>query len=96
MTKDQWQGIAERVLTILATYLVAKGYITTSQVGDIVNLGLAVAAVGYGFYINRPTAIAQSAAALPGTTVITTPDIAKATPDNNNIISNTENKAVVK
>lgn len=96
MTKDQISGVADRLLVVLATYMVAKGYITQSQAAEYIPLVLALASAIYGWYVNRPVAIAQSAAALPGTTVITTPDIARATPMEGNIIANTENKVVAR
>lgn len=96
MTKDQVLGVADRLLIALTSWLAAKGYITQGQVADIISLGVAAVAVGYGFYINRPVSIAKSAAALPGTLVVTTPEIAAATPNQENIRSSTETEVKVK
>jgi len=96
MTKDQLSGGLDRALTVLVTwlltYLTTKGYITSSQAADFMPLILAIVTAIYGWYVNRPIAIAQSAAALPGTTVVTTADIAQATPNEKNIVSNKTNQ----
>jgi hypothetical protein len=64
-----------------------KGWITKQDALDYGAeygpLLLAVVSAWYGWRINRPKAIVQSAAALPNTTVVTTPDIAKSTPEPN-------------
>lgn len=92
MTKDQTTGTLERVATVfftwLLTWLTSKGYISSSQAAEILPLLLAVGAAIWGWWTNRPTAIVQSAAALPGTTVVTTPVLASSTPEAN-IVSST-------
>jgi hypothetical protein len=87
ITFDQVRGPIERVIYIGLGWLVARGYITNAEVANYATLLLAIAAAGYGWWQNRPKAIAQSAAALPGTTIVTTPELAKATPEAN-IVSN--------
>ena len=52
-----------------------------------------VVSVWYAWWVNRPKAILQSAAAVPGTTVVTVPEIAHATPETN-IVSATTNVVV--
>ena len=99
MNKDQGTGIVERVLYGLIMALlakaIAKGWITSEE-APYYAAGI-VTAIGsvWAWWINRPKAIAQSAAAIPGTTVITTPDIAGDTPETN-IVSNTATKVVSK
>lgn len=95
-TVDQVKGAADRILIALLTFIVSKGWVTPSQAAEYTTnlLPLALALVGawYGWYINSPKSIVQSAAALPGTTVVTTHDLAQATPNEANIVSNVTNK----
>lgn len=100
VTKDQGMSIAERVIYGIAMALgmkfVAWGYIEADMApyfaaGAVSGIGSA-----YAWWINRPKAIVQAAANLPGTTVVTTADLSAATPDQANIVSNTENKVVNK
>ena len=95
ITFDQIRGPIERVVYIGLGWLVARGYITSAEVANWATLILALAAAFYGWWQNRPQAVAQSAAAIPGTTVITTPAIAAATPETN-IKSNATTEAVTK
>lgn len=96
LTWDQISGPADRVILMALTWAVSKGYITTADVAPFAGALLAFAGAAYGWWVNRPKAIVQSAAALPGTTVITTPDLAAATPKQDNIVSNTEQKVTPK
>lgn len=97
-SKDQATGVAERIIYGLAMgvlmKLVAAGYLDADMApyvaGGIVTLVGGV----WAWWINRPKALLQSAASVPGTTVVTTPDLAKATPNEANIVSNTNNKVV--
>lgn len=90
-TWSQISGIVERLITIaLATafsYAVLKGWISKEDAvkwgADLAPLILAAASAWYGYRINRPKAIAQAAAALPDTTVVTSPAIARSTPERN-------------
>lgn len=95
ITFDQIRGPIERIVYIGLGWLVARGFITSAEVGNYATLVLAIAAAFYGWWQNRPKAIAQSAAALPGTTVVTTPDLAASTPETN-IKSNVTNQVVTK
>lgn len=90
-TWDQVKGIVERLTTValasVFSYAVLKGWITKQQAIDygaeLVPIVLAAASAWYGWRINRPKAIVQSAAALPNTVVVTTADLAKSTPEAN-------------
>lgn len=90
-TWDQIKGVAERLVTIalasLLSYAVLKGWITKeaaiSYGADWGPIILAALSAWYGWRINRPKAIVQSAAALPNTVVVTTSDLAKSTPEPN-------------
>jgi hypothetical protein len=89
-TWDQIKGVAERLILLGLAWLAAGGYIGQ---GDVLTYGPAILMlVGslYAWFVNRPKAIVQSAAALPGTTVVTTPDLAKSTPEAN-IVSGVTN-----
>lgn len=91
ITFDQIRGPVERIVYIGLGWLVARGIITSAEVANYATLALAVAAAFYGWWQNRPKAIMQSAAAIEGTTVVTTPALAKATPEMN-IVSNLSSK----
>lgn len=94
-TWDQIKGVVERLITVgvasIFSLIVLKGWITKQQAIDygaeLVPLIIAAASAYYGWKINRPKEIAQSAAALPGTVVVTTPDIAGSTPERNIVSS---------
>lgn len=93
---SQLTGVADRVILILLTYAAAKGWIASTDVAGLATLILAILGAVYAFYVNRNTNLAKQAAAIPNTTVITTPEIAKATPDQSNIVSNADLKVVPK
>lgn len=61
-----------------AVWLVAKGYISASDAAQYIPLLVGIGAAVYAWWINREKALLQSAAAVPGTTVVTTPTLAKA------------------
>lgn len=98
-TNDQVKGIIERVayglIMLILGKLVARGVIDGDMAAYIA--GGAVTAIGgaYAWWVNRPKAIVQSAAALPGTTVLTTHTLATSTPEGN-IVSADTNKVVNK
>lgn len=64
-TWDQISGVLDRVLIALFAYLVAKGYVAGDQVAGYISLIIGIAGAVWGWYVNRPKAILQSAAALP-------------------------------
>lgn len=83
ITFDQVRGPVERIILVGLGFLAARGYISSEEVAGYATLALAVIAAFYGWWQNRPVAIAKSAAALPDTTVVTTPEIAAATTESN-------------
>lgn len=95
VTFDQIRGPIERVIYIALGWFVARGFITSAEVANYATLILAIIAAFYGWWQNRPKAILQSAAALQGTTVVTTHDMASNTPETN-IVSNTQQKVVTR
>lgn len=87
-SKDSPLGIAERVVYGIAMAVLMKavqaGWITADMAPYVA--GGVVTAVGgfWAWWINRPIALAQAAAALsPDTKVVTTAEIAGATPEIN-------------
>lgn len=94
-TWDQISGIAERLITVtlasIFSYAVLKGWITKQQAIDygaeLLPLVLGAAAAGYAAWRNRPKSLVQRAAALPGTAVVTTPALARSTPEANIVSS---------
>jgi len=99
-SKDQLTGMLERAVTVFftwfLTYASTKGYLTTSQVAEFLPLLIGIGTVIVGWWVNRAKNLVQAAAAIPGTVVVTTPELAKATPDQNNIVSNADTKVVSK
>lgn len=95
-TTDQVKGMLDRGIAVLITMFLAwcvkKGYLGESDAATLAPAIVLLPSLAWGWWNNRPKAVVQAAANVPGTTVITTPDIAKATPMEGNIISNTENK----
>lgn len=99
MNKDQASATIDRVITVfvtwLFTYLTTKGIITSSQAAEFMPLALTLLFGIYGWWISKPSNIILAASNIPGTTVVTTPELAQATPTAQNVISNTEAKGVI-
>lgn len=101
-TWDQIHGVAERVITLglaaLLSFAVIKGWITTDQAKEYgVEYGplvIGLVASIYAYRHNSPQTLAERTANIPNTTVITTPEIAAATPNQSNIISAATNETV--
>ena len=90
----QISGILDRVVLVGLTWVASKGWITPTDVAGLATLIVGIAGAVYSFYINRNSSLASRAAAIPGgTTVITTPAIAAATPEKN-VVSNADLKVV--
>lgn len=87
LTSDQISGSLDRVVLVLITWgltqAAQRGWISTSDVAALAPALVTIVAFVWGYWVNRPKAIVQSAAALPGTTVVTTPTLAAATPESN-------------
>lgn len=101
-TKDQFSGVADRLAIAVVTYLVAKGYVPQALSADLIQLLVIAAGLAWGWYVNRPQAILQSAAAIPNpaaadgkTQIVASPELAAATPEKN-IQSSDANKVVHK
>ncbi len=91
---DQVSGSLDRILWTalgsLATWLVTKGYLSASDAALLVPVAVALVSGIYGLWTNRQKALVQSAANVPGTIVVTSNDLAVATPGQQNIVSNTK------
>lgn len=88
---SQISGGLDRILLVGLTWLASKGYITSADVANYAALIVGIAGALYAFYVNRNTNLAKQAASIPGTTVLTTPEIANNTVQPN-VVSNTTNK----
>jgi hypothetical protein len=93
MQQDQLKGMLDRVGLVLATWFLAwmvrKGWIGTEDSAVLLPGLILLPALAWGYWNNRNKALVQSAANVPGTVVVTSPELAAATPDQNNIVSNT-------
>lgn len=69
MTKDQVQGAGDRALLVLVTWFLTfatnKGWLTTSDVASLAPALVTIVGFAWGWWVNRPKAILQSAQALP-------------------------------
>ena len=99
-TKDQASGIFERVMYGVALAAAMKfvqwGWLDAESAPYVAGGIVTLIGGAWAFWINRPKAIAQAAANIPNTIVITTPEIAAATPNQSNIVSSTDMKAINK
>lgn len=93
MQSDQLKGMIDRAVIVFATmflhWLVQKGYIGESDSAQLLPLLVLLPALFWGWWNNRDKALVQSASNVPGTVVVTTRELALATPDQKNIIANT-------
>lgn len=94
LSADQITGQLRQLLPILGSMAVALGWISPEKANTLISNILAVigplmilGGIVWTAIANTQKAIAQSAAAIPGTVVVTTPELAKSTPEGN-IVSN--------
>lgn len=94
MSNDQIAGQLRQILPILGSMAVALGWISPEKANAVVTNILAIVGplmilggIVWTAFANTEKALVQSAAAIPGTVVVTTPDLAVATPERN-IVSN--------
>lgn len=93
---SQLSGVVERLITAALMYAVGRGWLLSSDVAPLAALGLAAISAGYAIVVNRNTNLAKQAASIPDTKVVTTPEIAAATPNQTNIVSSSDMKVVAK
>ncbi len=93
MQQDQIKGMLDRAIAVLATmllnWMVTKGWLGQSDAATLLPALVLLPALAWGYWNNRDKALVQSAANVPGTVIVTQPALAAATPDQNNIVSNT-------
>lgn len=92
---SQVSGGVDRIILVALSFAVGKGWITQGDVANYSALILGILGALYSFWVNRSANLAKRAAAVPGTTVVTTPEIANAVPDAK-VVSNTEHEVVAK
>ena len=104
MGQDQIKGMLDRAIAVLATmflgWCVNKGYIGQGDSATLLPALILLPSLAWGWWNNRPKALLQSAATVVGadgkpTVIITSPELAAATPENT-IVSSATTKAVTK
>lgn len=93
---SQISGAVDRVILITLGWFVGKGYISSGDATIITGGLVAILGVFYSMFVNRNANLAKQAASIPGTIVVTTPEVAAATPNNQNILPNTQTQVVPK
>lgn len=93
LQQDQIKGMLDRVVLVVSTWFLAwmvrRGWIGSEDSALLLPGIIVLPALVWGWWNNRNKALVQSAANVPGTVVVTSPELAAATPDQNNIVSNT-------
>lgn len=103
MQSDQIKGMIDRAIAVLATmllgWMVKKGWLGESDAATLMPALVLLPALAWGWWNNRNVALLQSAANVVGadgkkTVIVTSPELAIATPEQNNIVSNTDAKVI--
>ena len=91
MNQDQRLSLLRTILITAGVSWLAKAGLDTTTATSIMSavaaLLMAVGAAAWGVYAKRNTGLISSAASVPNTTIVTTAEIAKATPAQANIVS---------
>ncbi len=81
MTNDQLQGAGDRSLLVLLTWFLTyasnRGWLSSSDVAALAPALVTIVGFAWGWWVNRPKAILQSASALPEVTKIVSSDAAQ-------------------
>lgn len=106
MQSDQIKGMLDRAIAVLATmflnWLVTKGFLGQSDAATLLPALVLLPALAWGWWNNRDAALISSAGNVvdPKTgkkaIIVTSPELAAATPDQNNIVSSTDVKVTQK
>lgn len=106
MQSDQIKGMLDRAILVLATWLLSKavsaGWISQADSAQLLPALIILPALAWGWWNNRDKALIQSAGNVvdPKTNkpviIVTSPEMAAATPGQNNIVSNEDVKVVNK
>lgn len=89
LTWDQMKGVVERLVGLGLLWAVARGLIDQQAAIDYGPYVVALISAIYAAWHNRPKSLVQRAAAVPGTAVVTTPELANSTPEMNIVSSAT-------
>lgn len=101
---DQLKGMLDRALIVFATtllgWMVKKGWISESDSAVFLPALVALPAIAWGAYNNRAVAQLQKAGRVVGedgkkTVVVTSPELANATPNEANIISTSSSQVAI-
>lgn len=99
MQQDQLKGMLDRAIAILATmflaWMVKRGWLGESDSAALLPLVVLLPSLAWGWWNNRDKALVQAAAAVPGTVVVTTKELATSTPGQQNIVANTASAKVI-
>lgn len=97
MGQDQIKGMLDRAIAVIATmflnWMVTKGWLGQSDAATLMPALVLLPALAWGWYNNRDKALLQSAANVidpktnKPTLIITSAEMAAATPENNNIVA---------
>lgn len=80
MSWEQISSILRHILTFGGGFIVAKGWLSDATVQQLIGAIITVGGAIWAVYNKTPSSIVASAAALPGTTVVTTPALAASVP----------------
>ena len=106
MGQDQIKGMVDRTILVLATWLLSKavsaGWLSQADSAQLLPALIILPALAWGWWNNRDKALISSAGNVvdPKTNepviIVTSPEMAEATPRQNNIISRDDVKVVNK
>lgn len=109
LTTDQASGIADRTISGTMIWLISfflgklavAGYLAASDVPQLSVAVIILGSAAWGYWVNRPKAIVQAAANIVNpdgtkTIIVTSAELAAATPDQANIVSNIANSVIDK
>ena len=106
MQSDQIKGMVDRTILVLATWLLAKavsaGWLSQADSAQLLPALIILPALAWGWWNNRDKALLQSAGNVidpktnKPTIIVTSPEMAAATPGQNNIVSSADVKVVTK
>lgn len=80
MSWEQISSVLRHILTFGGGFIVAKGWISAEALPGIVGAIITIGGVVWGAFNRTEKAIVASAANVPGTVVVTTPELAAAVP----------------
>ncbi len=90
MNQTQIMNIITPVIAVIATWLASKvPLLDQTTWNTLISTVASAAVIGVLTYINRPIALKDTVGKLPGTTVVTTTEDAKALPNNPDVVAST-------